>query len=187
MVDETEAMVWMVGAALGIILALFARSFWLPGFLIGLFLLVVGLLTELGMMPVIDPHLNVNVENAEALSVLVGTVAFFAALAGAYFLWKRKTSKEQESIDVLLPIYREILKHAAEVAVGEDKLAQHLDVRSEDMHEWVQGRAIAPAGIYIMALDILLRSRRADDFTRRAGSRGVILQPAPQRADDRVS
>ena len=45
-------------------------------------------------------------------------------------------------------IYREILKRAAEVAGGEDKLAQHLDVRSEDMHEWVQGRATAPAGIY---------------------------------------
>jgi hypothetical protein len=70
MVDETEAMVWMVGAALGITVALFARSFWLPGLLIGLFLLVVGLLAELGMMPVIDPHLNVNVENAEALFVL---------------------------------------------------------------------------------------------------------------------
>ncbi|HJS78049.1 MAG TPA: hypothetical protein VJ778_11610 [Burkholderiales bacterium] len=164
MVDETEAMVWMVGAVLGITLALLARNFWLPGLLIGLFLLVVGLLTELGMMPVIDPHLNVSVENAEALFVLVGTVALFAALAGAYFRWKRKTSKEQESIDVLPPVYREILKHAAEVAGGEDELAQRLDVRSEDVHEWVQGRAIAPAGIYIIALDIHLRSRSADDL-----------------------
>jgi hypothetical protein len=34
------------------------------------------------------------------------------------------------------------------------------------MHEWVQGTATAPAGIYIIALDILLRSRSADDFTR---------------------
>jgi hypothetical protein len=63
-------------------------------------------------------------------------------------------------------IHCEILKYAAEVAGGNDKLAQHLDVRSEDMHEWVQGRATAPAGIYIIALDILLRSRSADDFTR---------------------
>jgi hypothetical protein len=54
----------------------------------------------------------------------------------------------------------EILKRAAEVAGGEDQLAQHLDVRSEDMHEWVQGSATAPAGIYLIALDILLRSRR---------------------------
>jgi hypothetical protein len=75
--------------------------------LIGLFLLVVGLLTELGMMPVIDPHLNVSVENAEALSVLVGIVAFFAALAGAYSLWKRKKSKEQESSDMLPPMLEE--------------------------------------------------------------------------------
>lgn len=88
------------------------------------------------MMPVMDPHLNVSVENAEALSVLVGTVALFAALA--YFRWKRRTSKEQESIDVLPPIYREIPKHAAEVAGGEDQLAQHLDVSSEDMHKWVR-------------------------------------------------
>jgi hypothetical protein len=58
----------------------------------------------------------------------------------------------------------EILKRAAEVAVGEDKLAQHLDVRSQDMHEWVQGKATAPAGIYIIALDILLRSRSANDL-----------------------
>lgn len=56
-------------------------------------------------------------------------------------------------------IYCEILKRAAEVAGGEDKLAQHLDVRSEDMHDWVQGSATAPAGIYLIALDILLRSR----------------------------
>jgi hypothetical protein len=53
----------------------------------------------------------------------------------------------------------EILKRAAEVAGGEDQLAQHLDVRSEDMHDWVQGSATAPAGIYLIALDILLRSR----------------------------
>ena len=50
----------------------------------------------------------------------------------------------------------EILKRVAEVAGSEDKLAQHLDVSSEDMHEWVQGRATAPAGVYLIALDILL-------------------------------
>jgi hypothetical protein len=64
-------------------------------------------------------------------------------------------------------IHCEILKRAAEVAGGEDKLAQHLDVRSEDMHDWVQGRATALAGIYVIALDILLRSRSADDFARK--------------------
>jgi hypothetical protein len=51
-------------------------------------------------------------------------------------------------------IYCEILKRAAEVAGGEDKLAQHLDVRLEDMHEWVQGIATARAGVYIIALDM---------------------------------
>ena len=68
-------------------------------------------------------------------------------------------------------IYCEILKRTAEVAGGEDKLAQHLEVRSEDMHEWVQGRATAPAGIYLIALDILLRSRSADDFIRKESSK----------------
>jgi hypothetical protein len=60
-------------------------------------------------------------------------------------------------------IHCEILKRAVEIGGGEDKLAQHLVVRSEDMHEWVQGKATARAGIYIIALDILLRSRNADD------------------------
>ena len=57
-------------------------------------------------------------------------------------------------------IYCEILKRAAEVAGGEDKLAQHLDVRSEDLHGWVQGRATARGGICIMALNMFSRSRR---------------------------
>lgn len=179
-------LVYFATVALGITLALLARSFWLPGLLIGLFLLVVGLLTELGMMPLIDPHLNVSVENAEALFVLVGILASFAALTGAYSLWKRKKSKEQESIDMLPPVYCEILKRAAEVAGGENELAQQLAVRSKDMHEWVRGRAVAPAGIYIMALDILSRSRSAHDFTRRAGNAGGLEAP-PQRGEDRVS
>ena len=54
-------------------------------------------------------------------------------------------------------IHREILKRAAEIAGSEDKFAQHLDVRLDDMHEWVQGKATAQAGIYIIALDILSR------------------------------
>jgi hypothetical protein len=54
-------------------------------------------------------------------------------------------------------IHCEILRRAAEIAGGEDKLAQHLDVRPEDMHEWVQAKATAPAGIYIIALDTLSR------------------------------
>ena len=54
-------------------------------------------------------------------------------------------------------IQREVLKRAAEIAGGEDQLAQRLNVRPEDVREWVQGKATAPAGIYIMALDILVR------------------------------
>jgi hypothetical protein len=54
-------------------------------------------------------------------------------------------------------IYCEILKRAAEIAGGEDKLAQHLEVRSDDLHEWVQGIATARAGVYIVALDMLSR------------------------------
>jgi hypothetical protein len=54
-------------------------------------------------------------------------------------------------------IYCEILKRAAEIAGGEDKLAQHLEVRSDDLQEWVQGIATARAGVYIVALDMLSR------------------------------
>ncbi len=53
----------------------------------------------------------------------------------------------------------EILKRAAEIAGGEDELAKRLNVKPEDMHEWLQGKATAPAGIYLMALNILLRHR----------------------------
>jgi hypothetical protein len=59
----------------------------------------------------------------------------------------------------------EILKRAAEVAGGEDKLAPQLDVTTEDMQGWVQGRATARAGVYIIALDILLRG--AEDLPAR--------------------
>jgi hypothetical protein len=55
----------------------------------------------------------------------------------------------------------EILKRAAEIAGGEDELAKRLNVESEDMHEWVQGKATAPAGIYIMALGVLAHSAAA--------------------------
>jgi hypothetical protein len=99
-VIETEAaMVYIAIVALGVIVALLARNFLLPSILIGLLLLVVGLLDEFGVIPVIDAHLNVSVENPKALLVLVVILAFFAALAGARYLWKRKKSKEQESSD----------------------------------------------------------------------------------------
>ena len=68
-------------------------------------------------------------------------------------------------------IHCEILRRAAEVAGGEAKLAQHLDVRSEDMHDWVQGRATARAGVYIVALDMLSRSRSAGDLPARKTQR----------------
>ena len=100
MVDPIEALVYVAIVALGIILALLPRSFMLPSLLIGLLLLVVGLLNEFGMTPVIDAHLSVSVENPKALFVLIGIVATYAALAGAYFLWKRKSSKERESSDM---------------------------------------------------------------------------------------
>lgn len=60
-------------------------------------------------------------------------------------------------------IHCEILKRAAEFVGGEDKLAQRLGVRSEDMHEWVQGKGNAPFGVYIVALDMFSRSRSAGD------------------------
>ena len=57
-------------------------------------------------------------------------------------------------------IHCEILRRAAEVAGGEDQLAQRPNVRSEDMREWLQGKAAAPAGVYILALDIVSGSER---------------------------
>jgi hypothetical protein len=58
-------------------------------------------------------------------------------------------------------IHCEILRRAAEVVGGEDKLAQHLDVGSEQVHEWIQGKATASLGVYLIALDILSRSSSA--------------------------
>jgi hypothetical protein len=64
-------------------------------------------------------------------------------------------------------IHREILKRAAEFVGGEDKLAQRLGVRSEDMPEWVQGMGTAPFGVYIMALDMLSRRPQRWQLTRK--------------------
>ena len=61
-------------------------------------------------------------------------------------------------------IHCEILRRAAEIAGGDEKLAQHLDARSDDLHKWVQDEATARAGIYTIALDILMRRRSADDL-----------------------
>ena len=58
-------------------------------------------------------------------------------------------------------IHGEILRRAAEVVGDEDKLAQHLDVRSDQMHEWIQGKENASGGLYLIVLDILSRSPRA--------------------------
>jgi hypothetical protein len=55
-------------------------------------------------------------------------------------------------------IHCEILRRAAEVVGGEDKLAQHLDVRVDQMHEWIQGKANARGGLYLIALDVLSRA-----------------------------
>jgi nitrate reductase gamma subunit len=105
--DVTEAILMLIAFALAVIVAVLGRSFVISILLIGIFLVVVGLLNQFGVIPVIDAHLNVSVENADALFVLVGIVAFYAALAGAYFLWKRKRSKEQESSDMLPPMLEE--------------------------------------------------------------------------------
>ena len=64
----------------------------------------------------------------------------------------------------------EVLKRAAEIAGGEEELAKRLNVKPEDMHEWLQGKATAPAGIYLMALDILLRYAAASSRGRRLTS-----------------
>ncbi|HEU4921623.1 MAG TPA: hypothetical protein VFT23_00960 [Burkholderiales bacterium] len=60
----------------------------------------------------------------------------------------------------------EVLKRAAEIAGGEDELAKRLNVKPEDMQEWLKGKATAPAGIYIIALDILVRSAAASSTGR---------------------
>jgi hypothetical protein len=57
--------------------------------------------------------------------------------------------------------HSEILRQAAEVVGGEARLAQHLDVGADQMHEWIQGKENASGGLYLIALDILSRSRSA--------------------------
>jgi LPXTG-motif cell wall-anchored protein len=103
MLDAEMLEYTIAGFALGIIiLARLAQGFGLPILLIGVFLLVVGLVINAGVVPTIDTNLNVSVENEEAALVLVGMVGFFAALAGAYYFWKkRKKSKEEVSGDML--------------------------------------------------------------------------------------
>lgn len=86
-------------------------------------------------------------------------------------------------------IHCEILRRAAEIAGGEDKLAQHLGVSSEDMCGWVQDQATAPAGIYIIAIDLISRSGNADDRarTRCANDALPARPPAAKRKRRRES
>jgi hypothetical protein len=55
-------------------------------------------------------------------------------------------------------IHCEILRRAAEVVGGKDKLAQHLDVRADQMQKWIQGKGTARGGLYLIALDVLSRN-----------------------------
>ena len=59
-------------------------------------------------------------------------------------------------------IHCEILRRAAE-AVGGEALAQHLDVGTDRLREWIQGKENARGGLYLIALDILARSRSAPE------------------------
>ena len=52
----------------------------------------------------------------------------------------------------------EILKRAAKVVGGVDNLAQHLDVRADQIHQWIQGKENARGGLYLIAIDILSRN-----------------------------
>ena len=80
-------------------------------------------------------------------------------------------------------IHCEILRRAAKIAGGEDKLAQHLDVKSKNMHEWVRGKATARAGIYIMALHILFPAQPQKQTQLVAGQRHerALFEPRVRR------
>lgn len=83
-------------------------------------------------------------------------------------------------------IHRGILRRAAEVVGGEDKLAQHLDVGSDQMHEWIQGKATASGGVYLIALDILSRSSSAPEPKKspeRVQSCGALISSAGGRSE----
>ena len=71
-------------------------------------------------------------------------------------------SEPQEGVLLMASdrIHCEILRRAAEAVGGQDKLAQHLDVGSDQMHEWIQGKEIASGGLYLIALDILSRKQQ---------------------------
>ena len=58
-------------------------------------------------------------------------------------------------------IHCEILRRAAEAVGGEARLAQHLDVGTDRLREWIQGKENARGGLYLIALDILSRNRSA--------------------------
>ena len=77
-------------------------------------------------------------------------------------------------------IHSEILRQAAEVVGGEARLAQHLDVGADQMHEWIQGKENASGGLYLIALDILSRSRSA--LSKKKPRKGPVLRGFDLRA-----
>jgi len=72
-------------------------------------------------------------------------------------------------------IHSEILRRAAEVVGGEARLAQHLDVGADQMHEWIQGKENASGGLYLIALDILSRSSSRSAPDQKKAPKGSSL------------
>jgi peptidoglycan/LPS O-acetylase OafA/YrhL len=82
-----------LGVALGIIVAVLVLRFWPPVLALAVVGIVVGALGWFLVMPAIATYMKVTSENPEAPMAWLAVVAFYAAIATAYYLWDRNRRK----------------------------------------------------------------------------------------------
>jgi len=82
-----------LGVALGVIVAVLVLRFWPLALALAVVGIVLGVLGWFLVMPAITSYMKVTSENPEAATVYVGIVAFYAAIAIAYYLWDRNRRK----------------------------------------------------------------------------------------------
>lgn len=78
-----------------------------------------------------------------------------------------------------------LLRRAANIAGGGERLAQVLGVRAEELARWLAGRAFPPEPLFERALAILLDARAASDAPARSGPRRprVLVAASEESAD----
>src|SRR5438309_1111523 len=86
-----------LGVALGIIVALLVLRFWPLALALAVVGIVLGVLGWFLVMPAIATYMKVTSENPEAVTVYVGIVSFYAAIAIAYYLWDRYRRKPKRT------------------------------------------------------------------------------------------